>query len=227
MNILAEVTEWDSKNWSRAIEFWEKDMPSALEGKKVLDIGGRSGGLSLYWALKGADVVCSDINSDGFGRAEQLHKKYKVARKIKYEVIDVTKMSFQEEFDMITFKSVLGGVGSNGHYERQELMMERIYHALKPGGMLYFAENLSASPFHQWARQKFVGWGNSWRYLTIEEAVQLTGRFDSFEYWCGGILGCFGRNKVLSSLLGNIDGVFDRFFKSEIKYIISGVCKKK
>ena len=59
--IPEEVIEWDVKNWSRAIEFWEKDIPENLEGMKVLDIGGRNGGLSLFWALKGADVVCSDV----------------------------------------------------------------------------------------------------------------------------------------------------------------------
>ena len=107
--IPKEVTEWDIKNWSRAIEFWEKDMPENLEGKKVLDIGGRNGGLSLYFALKGADVVCSDVSSDGFKKAKKLHKRYGVSKRIRYEIIDVLKMSFQEEFDIVTFKSVWGG----------------------------------------------------------------------------------------------------------------------
>jgi len=135
-------------------------------------------------------------------------------------------MSFQEEFDIVTFKSVWGGVGSNGHYDRQKLMVENIYNALKSGGTLYFAENLVASSFHQWTRQKFIRWGNSWRYISIAEAKRLTKKFDLFEYWCGGVFGCFGRSKILSLLLGNIDCVFDRFFKPTTKYIISGICKK-
>lgn len=227
MNKIPEkVVEWDIKNWSRAIKFWEKDMPENLEGIKVLNIGGRNGGLSLFWALKGADVVCSDISSAGFKRAKKLHKKYGVSEKISYEVIDVLEMSFQEEFDIVTFKSVGGGVGSNGHYDRQELMIENIYNALKPGGTLYFAENLISSPFHQWVRKKFVKWGDSWRYISIGEAKKLTRNFASFHYWCVGVFGCFGRNKVLSLLFGNIDCVFDRFFKPTTKYIISGICKK-
>jgi len=226
MDILSEVVEWDVKNWGRAIGFWEKDIPENLEGKKVLDIGGRNGGLSLYWALKGANVLCSDIDSDGFSKAQKLHEQYGVSENIRYEVIDVTKMLFHEEFDIITFKSVWGGVGRDGHYEKQEIMLENIYNALVPKGRLYFAENLIASPFHQWARKKFIKWGDSWRYISVPEVKKLTGKFSSFDYWCGGVFGCFGRNKELSSFLGNADCVFDRFFKPETKYIISGICKK-
>ncbi len=226
--IPEEVVEWDIKNWSSAIRFWEKDMPENLEGKKVLDIGGRNGGLSLFWALKGADVVCSDISSDGYKRAKKLHKKYGVSEKISYEIINVLEMSYQEEFDIVTFKSVLGGgVGSKGHNDRQKLMIENIYNALKPEGTLYFAENLIASSFHQWARKKFTKWGDSWRYISIGEAKKLTGNFASFSYWCGGVFGCFGRNKALALFFGNIDCIFDRFFRPETKYIISGICKKR
>ena len=113
---MQDVIEWDIKNWWRAISFWEEVYPMQdLSGKKVLDIGGRNGGLSLYFALKGADVICSDIREDGFAKARELHKKYNVQQKVTYEAIDATNIPYKEYFDIICFKSVLGG----GRTERQ------------------------------------------------------------------------------------------------------------
>lgn len=110
--LASDVVEWDVRNWWRAIRFWEKThLFEDVQGKKVLDVGGRNGGLSLYWALKGADVVCSDIHADGFEQAKKLHKQYGLEGKIKYEIIDATKIPYQDTFDIICFKSVLGGVG--------------------------------------------------------------------------------------------------------------------
>lgn len=135
---IRDVVEWDIKNWWRAIQFWEDRIERRLEGKKVLDIGGRSGGLSLYWAMKGANVICSDINNDGFEKARILHQKYGVEKKISYEVIDATEIPYKNEFDIICFKSVLGGVGYNNNYEKQKQMMKNIYMALVDGGNLFF-----------------------------------------------------------------------------------------
>ena len=79
---MKDIVEWDVVNWSRAISFWEKDIHDKdLTGKKVLDIGGRNGGISLFFALKGCNVICSDINKDGFQKARALHEKYNVYTK--------------------------------------------------------------------------------------------------------------------------------------------------
>lgn len=226
MRLLSDIIEWDVINWGRAVCFWEKDIPDSLEGKKVLDVGGRGGGLSLFFALKGANVICSNVRPDGFEKAKMLHKKYGLSHKINYKIIDVTEMSFEEEFDIVTFKSVLGGVGYNNHYDRQEIMMRNIYKALKPGGKLYFAENLIASPLHQKLRKAFTAWGDSWRYISIKEAKNLTKDFTSFHYWTGGVLGTLGRKKILSYFLGILDYLFDRFCGKNAKYIISAICQK-
>lgn len=226
IKIRSDIIEWDIGNWGRAIDFWETDMPDNIEKKKVLDIGGRRGGISLFWALKGARVVCSDLDANSLKEAKKLHKKYGVSKLVEYEVVDVTDMSFEEEYDIITFKSVMGGVGYNDRYDRQELMIKNIYNALKPGGVLYFAENLTASSIHKLARKRFMRWGDSWRYVSLQEMKDLTREFDSFQYLTVGMMGVFGRNKWLSRILSFFDFVFDRFCPENSRYIISGICKK-
>lgn len=220
------VIQWDVKNWSRAMSLWEKELPEDMQGKKVLDIGGGGGGLSVFFALKGADVLCTDLTLDRIEEAQRNFEKMGVSDKIRYEQLDVTKMSYRGGFDIVVFKSVMGGVGWNDNYHNQQLMLENIYEALNEGGILCFAENLVASPFHQWLRKKFTKWGTSWRYITIEEVRELTTRFRHFSYATYGVLGVFGRKTFLAEILGTIDSVFDRFVREHNRYIISVVCKK-
>lgn len=224
--IKKSVVQWDVTNWGRAIALWEKDLPNDLTGKKVLDIGGGGGGLSVFFALKGAEVLCTDLTLDRKKEAERNFQKQGVLGKIRYEQLDVTKMSFKKQFDIVVFKSVMGGVGWNNNYHNQELMIDNIYEALKDGGTLYFAENLTASRFHQWARRKFIEWGTSWRYVTVEEVKKLTAKFGHVSYATYGILGVFGRKTFLADVFGAIDSVFDRFVNENKRYIISAVCKK-
>lgn len=68
---------------------------------------------------------------------------------ITYQDIDATQIPYENEFDIIVFKSIIGGIGRNDNKEIQQLVFNQIYKALKPGGQLLFAENLSASPLHR------------------------------------------------------------------------------
>ena len=154
-----DIVEWDVQNWSRAIDFWK--LPNDLRGKKVLDIGGRNGGLSLLFALMGANVVCSDINIHGFEKAKALHERYGVSDRIAYKQMDATALNTESEYDIITYKSVWGAVGYDNHFDRQEIMARNIYRALKADGTLYFCENLTGSLLHRFLRNRFISWGNS------------------------------------------------------------------
>lgn len=226
-NNKEDICEWDVENWGKAIQYWEANLESTdLRGKKVLDLGGRNGGLSLYWALMGADVICSDLNGDGFEKARKLHEKYGVSQRITYQIIDATSIPFEDEFDIISFKSVLGGVGYHNQFCRQKKMMDSIYEALKKGGTCYFAENLVASPLHQFFRKKFTGWGASWRYINLNEIPTLVSKFSAVYYRANGFLGVFGRKKLLSKVLGKIDSYLDEIIDDRNKYIVSCVLKK-
>lgn len=224
---MRDIVEWDVENWGKAIEFWDVDLKGEdLAGKKVLDLGGRNGGLSLYWALRGAEVVCSDINENGFLNAKRLHKKYGVSKKVTYEVIDATNIPYEDTFDIISFKSVLGGVGYGNQFQRQKQMMDSIHAALKAGGACYFAENLTASRLHQLARRRFVKWGGKWRYIRLDEIPSLAGKFSMVQYRAFGFLGVFGRKKGIASLLGKVDTLLDRCIRDKDKYIVSCILRK-
>ena len=74
------ITEWDSINWGKAISFIDRaidkhDIP--IEGKTGLEIGSRNGGMSLFFARREANCVCTDLKPPG-QKAEEKHAKWTV-----------------------------------------------------------------------------------------------------------------------------------------------------
>ena len=58
---LEDIIEWDINNWSSAIEYWHMHRHSEWSSMKAIEIGSRHGGLSLWAALNGMDVLCTDL----------------------------------------------------------------------------------------------------------------------------------------------------------------------
>ena len=224
--ILKDIIEWDIINWSLALTFWEKHSKKINENSLVLEIGSRNGGLSLYAALKGAKVICSDLHKPRI-EAKLKHKRYGVSPLIKYRTIDVTNIPYDSTFDTIMFKSVLGGVG---RYERKDLQskaINEIYKALKIGGQLVFAENLIGSPFNQYLRSKFVKWGNIWRYISLDEMNEFLSPFSDVKYYSCGFLGNLGRTENQRKFLGLLDkNIFNNIVSNTYHYILIGVATK-
>ncbi|GLI52416.1 class I SAM-dependent methyltransferase [Thermodesulfovibrio yellowstonii] len=79
--LIKDIFQWDVENWSQSLKFWNKYLSSNLEGLRVLEIGCGKGGLSLYFALRGANVICSDV--DYPKEAEIFHRDYRLNNKIK------------------------------------------------------------------------------------------------------------------------------------------------
>lgn len=169
-------------------------------------------------------ITCSDL-SDPRGSASPLHKRYGVEDRITYAAVDATKLDACEVYDVICFKSVLGGVGHHDNKAAQETAIHNCYRALKPGGHLVFAENLTSSPMHQFLRRRFNAW-SYWRYVTVEETLDFCRDFSKVEHRCFGFLGTLGRTEGQRAFLGRIDRVFDRFLPEGAKYIISVVAEK-
>jgi SAM-dependent methyltransferase len=223
--LTKDIIQWDIKSWSKALSYWE----IKIDWDKVengLELGGREGGLSLWLALKGKAVVCSDLN-DVQKTSEPLHIRHNVSSLIKYQDIDATTIPYENYFDIIVFKSIIGGIGRNDNFEIQQKVFKEIYKALKPGGKLLFAENLIASPFHQMLRKRYVNWGGSWRYVSFKEIKEFLKDFSTFDIKTTGLLGTFGRNESQRNLLSTIDQlILNKFSPDSWKYICYGVAQK-
>lgn len=223
--LTKDIIQWDVKSWSKALSYWD----SKVEWNKIqhsLELGGREGGLSLWLALKGKSVVCSDLK-DVQKTAEQLHKRHHVSTWITYQDIDATKIPYEEYFDLIVFKSIIGGIGRNDNYKNQHKVFKEIYKALKPGGKLLFAENLAASAVHRRLRKRFVQWGSSWRYVSLDEMKEFLSDFSYYDIKTTGLLGTFGRTERQRNVLSAIDDlVLNKICPDRWKYICYGIAEK-
>ena len=108
--LMRDIVGWDVRTWSTAVEFWDGELDSS-EPLQCMEIGAGPGGPSLWLALQGHTVLCTNFQNTR-GQAEPLHKRYGVTG-VTYEDVDATRIPFENRFDLIIFKSVLGGVGSD------------------------------------------------------------------------------------------------------------------
>jgi len=192
-----------------------------------LELGAKGGGLSLWLSMKGHTVICSDLVNPK-DNAEKVHLKYfdKTNNPISYEAIDATNIPYENEFDIIIFKSIIGGIGKNDRNDLITKTIEAIYSALKPGGVLLFAENLRASPIHQIARKLSRKWGKSWNYVEYNKICQLFKHYTLLEYKTFGFFGVLGQSERQKQLFGLIDRFFDKLIPPRFKYILFAVAKK-
>lgn len=225
LELEKDIVQWDVKSWSMALHYWEKEI-NWEQIHDCLELGGREGGLSLWLALKGKTVICSDLKGVEFSAGE-LHQKYNIGSSIKYQGIDATNIPYENHFDLIIFKSIIGGIGRDNNKEIQQMVFDQIHKALKPEGKLIFAENLVASPFHQYFRKKFTKWTHYWRYITKEECKEFLKFFSSFELKTTGVLGTFGRTEKQKNLLSRVDKfLLNNITPDSWKYIVYGIATK-
>lgn len=220
--LLQKIIQWDIPNWSRALTFWEKHA-SIKKDMKVLTLGEREGGLSLYFAQKGCKVVCSDYNP--FPEAtEIMHQEERVSEFITYQRIDMKAIDLPDNsFDIVAFKSVIGALGNEAD---QLQAIKEIHRVLKPGGVLLFAENATGSKLHGWLRKKFIKWAHRWRYISLEDLnkwseIYSESTFEHFGFW-----GLFGRSEGQRKFLSFFDRAFNFLIPKRWKYIHFGVLKK-
>jgi SAM-dependent methyltransferase len=226
LSTRAEIVEWDVENWSVALDYWQRHSALTLSTCTALEIGSRHGGLSLWLALSGATVVCSDLNGPS-DAAVRKHDRYGVSKSIRYERVDALNLPYADAFDLLVFKSVLGGIGHNGERERQRQAVQEMYKALKPGGELWFAENLVGSPVHSVLRDLFIDWAPRWRYISMGELADFLDPFASVTCRTFGVLGAFGRSERQRTILGRIDKlILNALVPAGWRYIAVGVARK-
>ncbi len=223
--LIEDIIDWDVSNWSKAIDFWEDALSQTNENIEALELGGNKGGLSLWLASKGYSVICSDLNSPE-ENAKELHKKYNLDKKIQYAAIDATAIPFDNKFDAVAFKSILGGISGGGKDHLMQKTIDDIYKSLKPGGVLFFAENLESSAMHRFIRKRFVSWGARWNYLKYKDIEPLFQQFSELNYQTIGFFGTFGRTEKQRRMLSKLDKLLSKLIPQSKKYIVFGTAKK-
>ncbi len=226
--LYTRAVEWDVPTWSRAVRAWEDYIALYNPGLGYgLELGSRHGGLSFFFAQRyGSNMVCSDYGGPS-EKALALHQSEGLSEKITYSDVDATAMAFSDgTFDFVVFKSMLGAVGSRGRYERMEQAMAEIHRVLKPGGVLFFAENLAASPLHRLLRRMLIPWGRSWTYLSYREMQDYLAVFDQDRLESTGFLAVFAsRPAWLKAFLAHVDSKLT-FLPASWRYVGYGWGRK-
>ena len=224
--ITKDIIGWDMVNWSQALQYWDKFIPQGKSfNLRALELGsGFNGGLSLWLGLKEIRTTCSGYHPKRVGISSEtktVHKRYGIEDIIHYEEINALDIPYKSRFDIVCYKSMLGGIARNDQLVLAKKVTNTIYESLKPGGVLFLAENLSSTVMHRTARNLFGSGKSNWRYFTTDELIKIHDRFNSFEYQTYGFLGCFGLNEKQKSILGKIDQVvFTKIVPEKWNYIL-------
>lgn len=221
--LVRDLIGWDIRNWSRLLQFSQGFLPPPASGQLALEVGARAGGLSLFLALQGYSVICSDVDSPE-AVAQPLHRRYGMAREITYESLNILDSRRPDNsFDIIMFKSVLGFLKSR---ENQEIAIRELHRLLKPGGILLFAENAVGSKLHKYLRSKFITRTPHWRYVTIDEIRQMCRMFPQTTFETHGFLGLFGWNERMKNMLARVDQLIIGIVPRDWRYLILAAARK-
>lgn len=224
INGKRDLIGWDIVNWFKAIPYWEKRVSLLNGDKNCLELGASNGGLSLWMAKHNNKVICSDLTKPG-KEALNIHAKYDCRKNISYEAVDATHIPYKEQFDIVAFKSIVGGIaGFYGDNSYKYKTLHEMYEALKPGGKLLFAENLKGTTFHAWLRKHFGT--KDWNYLRLDEMSTVFADFKNVNYTTVGFFGCLGRNEKQRNFLGKIDTLIEKIIPKSFHYIVIGVAEK-
>lgn len=221
---ISQIIEWDIPNWSQVLPFWRHYLPPVSANPKILTLGERNGGLTLWLALQGYNVTYSDIVQTPVS-ARELHEKFGVANLIEYSVVDVFKIPFDtDSFDIVLAKSMLGGVKldySNPrtrNLENQKLACEEIRRVLKPNGFFLGAENTRGNLLHQFQRAK-LGKIKSWRYLSQADIQYMFTEYSKLTVKGFGLVPSSSPYPFLNAFIGFINKPLAFILPNKWQYI--------
>ncbi len=228
---IKDIIEWDVLNWSEIIKEWTPIVEALPRGSKVLAVGERDGGLSLWLALLGFNVTCTDRIGPTEAAGKQ-HQKYGVADKISYGELDIVNCDWEgEQYDLIVIKSVIGGVmavygdQNTRNFDVQKRAVDNMHHLLKKGGVLLSVENMKGNILMHLMR-KVKGKHVGWHHFTWEEIGLLYSSFGDVTTKAFGVLPTL----FPSSLINNIAYFFNKyllqFLPAKTKYIAITTARK-
>ncbi len=229
---LKDIIQWDTINWSKALDFWESKFEEVADkNTPILTLGERNGGLSLWLATNGYKNICSDIELPK-NEVHKLHEKYHVQEFISYQNINIFNIPFEDNsFDVVVVKSVIGGLKlvhtktETMTLENQKKAITEIIRVLKPGGILLGAENMKGGLLHSIYRKLFNK-NKDWRYLSQLELEFLLADFSEVNYKNYGYLGTLFSVDFMNTIFGCIDNFLSKIISNKSKYIGFYIAKK-
>jgi SAM-dependent methyltransferase len=227
-SLLKDIIGWDVRNWSGCLDYWLPWL-DALSRKtaKVLVLGERNGGISLWFAKLGFEVLCTDYQMPG-AHVPAIHQRWAVQERIKYARADVFHLPHPDDcFDVVACKSVIGGLcldykdNSTRSLENQKPAVMEIRRVLKPAGIFLGAENLAGTGAHMFLRKRRSKKGNlGWRYLGLKEIQWLFDGYSECQLKAHGFLGTHWFNgRGLNGLCAAADGCFSKILPADWLYI--------
>jgi SAM-dependent methyltransferase len=231
--LVNATIEWDVGNWSRVLPFWETVICKLnRETAKILCLGERNGGVSLWFAVQGFHVICSDYNGPS-ETARMLHARFGVSEKIEYADISVFQIPYPNDFfDIVACKSVIGGLKLNYKdkltrtLENQKFAIDEIRRVLRADGFFLGAENMAGSWVHQIGREILKGNKIGWRHLRMEEVKWLFKDFGKNDFKFYGFIGTYFKVALLDNTCAWLDSWFARLLPKRWLYICFITCKK-
>lgn len=225
-DLLTAVMEWDVFTWAGCLDYWRPQLSHRTDRpQRVLAIGERQGGLSLWFALQGYDVVCTDVFPP-HASARQMHARFGVSDRITYAAVDALSLPFPDaSFDVVTAKSVIGGLKldrrdpSTRTLATQQRAIDEARRVLRPGGWYLGAENLIGSRLHQWGRLLKNGKRPRWRYLTPGEIDHLFQRYARTEYTTAGLIGTRWSRPWVNRLAAATDRLLTPLTPASTRYV--------
>ncbi len=224
---LRDIVGWDVPNWSCALPYWQAwlDLGNPRD-RRVLVLGEREGGISLWFAWLGFNVLCTDYGSLS-PEVQRLHARHGVDRQVQYGLADIFDLPYAEaEFDVVSCKSVIGGLKLNPRDRatrtlvNQRKAITEVHRVLKSGGVYLGAENLTGTPLHMAMRGWRHGRNLGWRYLRRSEVRWLFEDFACCEQAAYGFLGSWWPERFgLRLLCACLDRGLSRLLPADWLYI--------
>jgi SAM-dependent methyltransferase len=227
LSLLDDIIGWDVRNWSGCLFYWQPWLDALnVKTARILVLGERNGGISLWFAKLGFNVLCTDYGPFN-ARVQPLHQRWEVQDRVEYASADVFNLHYPDGwFDVVACKSVLGGIAldykdnSTRTLENQKLAVMEIKRVLKPAGIFLGAENLTGTGLHMLMRKMRTKGNLGWRYLTISEIRWMFDGYSECQQEAHGFLGThWFRGRGLNGLCAWADGCLSRILPDDWLYI--------
>ena len=222
---------WNFGIWSRAIRYWGECLSgSDFSNMKVLEIGAnKRSAVSLVFADKGADCTLGyyPLPKDS---PEHFLKNMDLELDGTVNVIplNIFEMPFNEEFDIVCMKSVLGGISKLNDCDNWSKGIDAAWEAVKPGGYLALAENVRGTFMHDYMRKNYRKNSKPWNYFSPNKYINKVQSLGKYKWKTFGFLSFTDLGiKRLGTWLYAIDCIlFEWFIPNNNRVVISLIVQK-